>query len=97
MPPLDVHMAKWCPIVWEAFLDYRLSATVLSGVEWNILEAIIRGDGQAGVKLAKDNGLLSHGKQGVKKNREREEFEEKLGRLGISPPWLPDDTHASNQ
>jgi len=90
-------VAKWCPIVWEAFLDYRLNASVLSGVEWNILEAIIRGDGQAAVKLAEDNGLVSHGKQGIKKNREREEFEEKLRRLGISPPWLPDDTLPHNQ
>ena len=90
-------MAKWCPIVWEAFLDYRLNAEVLSGVEWNILEAIIRGDGQAAIKLAEDNGLVSHGKQGIKKNREREECEAKLRRLGITPPWLPEDTHASNQ
>ena len=80
-------VAKWCPIVWEAFCDYRLNAGLLSGPEWAILEAIIRGDEQGAVKLAEDNGLVSYGEQGSKKNRERVEFEVKLKRLGLSPPW----------
>lgn len=81
-------VAHWCPITWEAFLDYRLHAKVLSQIEWNVIEAIVQGDNQFAVRLAEDGGLISYGTQGLKKNKEREEFEEKLRRFGIKPPWV---------
>ncbi len=33
-------VAKWCPISWEAFLDYRMNAMALTGLEIEIVEAI---------------------------------------------------------
>ena len=85
-------VASWCPVTWEAFLDYRLNAEILSRIEWSIVEAIVRGDKQNAVKLAEDGGLISCGSQSQKKNREREELEEKLKRFGVRPPWIVGDT-----
>ena len=90
-------VASWCPITWEAFLDYRLNAEILSRIEWSIVEAIVRGDEQMAVKLAEDGGLISYGAQGPKKNREREEFEEKLRRFGIRPPWITGGTDTASE
>ena len=83
-------MAKWCPIVWGAFLDYRINAHVFSGVEYNLIQEIITGNNQTAVKLAEESGLLSYGKKGIRRSREREEFEEKLTNLGLDIPWSSD-------
>lgn len=90
-------VAHWCPVTWEAFLDYRLNAKVLSRIEWNVIEAIVQGDDQLAVRLAEDGGLISYGTQGRKRNRERDEFEEKLRRLGIRPPWLTASNDATDE
>ena len=90
-------VARWCPITWEAFLDYRLHAEILSRIERSIVEAIVRGDKQSAVKIAEDGGLISYGAQAQKKNREREEFEEKLRRFGIRPPWITEDTNTPSE
>ena len=86
---------KWCPLTWDAFVDYRLKANVLSRVEWEILEAIIHGNTQIAVKLAEDSKLLTYVEDGVGRNREREEFEAKLIRLKIRPPWMSGSGSAS--
>ena len=86
---------KWCPLTWDAFVDYRLKANALSRVEWEILEAIIHGNAQIAVKLAEDSKLLTYVKDGIGRNREREEFEVKLMRLKIRPPWLSGSDSAS--
>ena len=33
-------VSKWCPIAWEAFLDYRFHATHLSRLEEEIIKAL---------------------------------------------------------
>jgi thymidylate synthase (FAD) len=80
-------VAKWCPITWEAFLDYRMNAMALTGLEIEIVEAIVSGDKERASKLAAKNGWLVQGKNGIKRNRERTEFEGKLERLNLSAPW----------
>jgi thymidylate synthase (FAD) len=80
-------VANWCPITWEAFLDYRMNAMALTGLEIEIVEAIASGDKERASKLAAKNGWLVQGKKGIKRNRERTEFEEKLERLNLSAPW----------
>lgn len=80
-------VAKWCPITWEAFLDYRVDAMTLTGPEIEIVEAIAGGDKERANNLARKNGWLARGKKGLKRNRERNEFEEKLERLNLSTPW----------
>jgi thymidylate synthase (FAD) len=80
-------VARWCPITWEAFNDYRLNALSLTGLEIEIIDALGRGDARMACDLAERNGWLEMGKKGLKRNRERAEFEEKLERLNLLIPW----------
>ena len=80
-------VATWCPITWAAFLDYRLNAETLSLVESTIVEAVVCGEPQRAVDVAKAGGLISGGTRGDKMTREGVECEQKLRRLGITPPW----------
>lgn len=79
-------VAKWCPFVWEAFMDYRFNASSLTRLENEILSAIISGDNAKAVSLAKSfNWLNENGEP--KKNRELEEFTEKMRKIGLKIPW----------
>ncbi len=80
-------VAAWCPIVWEAFLDYQMNHLSFSRLEIAIVDALGHGDAEAAVELAKGYGWLEMGKKGLKRNRERSEFETKLARLNLSIPW----------
>ena len=82
-------VAKWCPISWEAFLDYRMDCTLLTRLEKDIVRAINGGESQEAESLARSFGWLEMGKSGLKRSRERSEFEEKAKDLGISLPWIP--------
>jgi thymidylate synthase (FAD) len=79
-------VSKWVPIAWEAFLDYRVNSLQLTGPEREIISAIISGDNEVVVKKAATFGWLKESGE-MKRNREREEFEEKLLRLGMKTPW----------
>lgn len=80
-------VAKWCPITWQAFLDYRLNATNFSATESKILGCILRGEEQQAISLAEELGWLAVVEGRLKTNRERQEFEDKLDRLGGTAPW----------
>ncbi|MGD8414326.1 MAG: FAD-dependent thymidylate synthase, partial [Candidatus Latescibacterota bacterium] len=80
-------VAKWCPLTWGAFLDYRMNAMSLTGPEIEIVDAIGRGDMDGACRLAEERGWLKQGKSGLKRNRERIEFELKLDRLNLTVPW----------
>jgi len=81
-------VAKWCPIAWEAFLDYRMNSMALTGLEIGIVQALAGGDAARALELAEGNGWLAPAKSGgLKRNRERAEFEEKLRRLDLPIPW----------
>jgi thymidylate synthase (FAD) len=83
----DEIVRKWCPLTWEAFLDYRMNAMGFSGIEIEIIQSIGVGD-VAGARLAAErHGWLEPGKNGLKRNREREELEAKLIRLNLPIPW----------
>jgi thymidylate synthase (FAD) len=77
----------WCPITWEAFLDYWVHAAALTCLELEIIRAINEGETQRAVEIADGFGWLKRGEKGLKKNRERKEFEEKLARLSLPIPW----------
>jgi thymidylate synthase (FAD) len=79
-------VAKWCPIAWEAFLDYRVNAVHFTRLEIEILQAITDGDNQKAVVLAKQFGWIKEDGS-LKKNREREEVEEKFKKMGLKLPW----------
>ena len=82
-------VSKWCPLAWEAFMDYRVNATSMSDLEIQIIRKIADGDDQGAISLAKEFGWISYRDDGsLKGNLERGETEEKLKDLGISIPWL---------
>jgi thymidylate synthase (FAD) len=80
-------VARWCPIVWEAFIDYEMEMLTLSRLEIEIVGALGRGDAQAALSLAEGFGWLKTDDKGLKSNRERTELEEKLARLELPIPW----------
>ncbi|UCG51525.1 MAG: FAD-dependent thymidylate synthase [Candidatus Latescibacterota bacterium] len=80
-------VSRWCPIVWEAFLDYEMERMNLSRLEIEVIGALGHGDKERATELAKQNGWLEHGEKGLKRNRERKELEEKLERLNLPIPW----------
>jgi thymidylate synthase (FAD) len=80
-------VSRWCPIVWEAFLDYQLETLTLSRLEIEIVGALGRGDLEKARSLAEEFGWLRSDDKGLKANRERAELEEKLERLNLPIPW----------
>lgn len=79
-------VSKWCPIVWEAFCDYRLNALHLSKIELEIIRRIVTGNEKGAISYAIERNLLSNSGE-LKKNSEREEMERKLELLNITIPW----------
>jgi len=79
---------RWCPLTWEAFLDYRFNAVVLSHLESQIIACLAGGDEEAASKLAKEFGWLVYKDGKLRNHLEREELETKLVNLNLSAPWL---------
>jgi thymidylate synthase (FAD) len=81
-------VARWTPMVWQAFLDYRLNAVLLSSVEASIIHALVSGDAEAAISIATDRGLLRRRESGVlRTSRELTELEAKLKSFGLRVPW----------
>lgn len=78
---------RWCPIVWEAFIDYRLRGSSLTRLEIEIIRAIQAGKPDHARELAVKFGILPPLGQEIKRNREREDLEAKLVSLNIPIPW----------
>ena len=80
-------VAKWVPLTWEAFLDYRLGSLQLSRPESAIIGALGHGDAAEARRIADEAGWLGTGPTGLKRHRERQELEAKLTQLNLSIPW----------
>ncbi len=80
-------VGRWCPITWEAFLDYSMNALELSATEWNVVAAVAGSDKAAALEIAKAAGMLNVVEGRLAKNREREELEAKLEQLNLPVPW----------
>jgi len=82
-------VARWVPLVWEAFADFRLRARALSRLEWELLARLGRGDAAAARALAEAAGWLARSARtgGLARHRERAEFEAKARELGFTLPW----------
>lgn len=79
---------RWCPITWQAFMDYRMNALALTAREIEVLGAINSAGSQKAVSIAESFGWLDKNEKGaLKQNRERLECEEKLRRLNAALPW----------
>ncbi len=80
-------VSKWLPVAWEAFLDYRMTSLMLSGLEFELLREIAAGNFEKSIEMAKKMGLLSYKDGKLLKNYERWEFEEKLNEFKLPIPW----------
>ncbi|QDT71343.1 Thymidylate synthase ThyX [Lacipirellula limnantheis] len=80
-------VSKWCPLAWEAFLDYRLNSISLSMIEVTLIQRICANDSVGAVEALKAFGLLEVGTNGLLPNRERDELELKFDKLGLAKPW----------
>ena len=83
-------VARWCPMAWDAFCDYRLHTTSLSRIETEVVAALTTGANEKAIAIARSAGWLSERKGAsgqLARNRERSEAETKLRVLGLSPPW----------
>ncbi len=81
-------VARWVPVAWEAFRDYRRGGTRFSKAESAIVSAIAAGAADRAIACAEAEGWLPRtGDGALKGNLERAEFEEKLSALGLTIPW----------
>jgi thymidylate synthase (FAD) len=78
---------RWCPIVWEAFIDYKMRGSSLTRLEIDVIRAIHSGNPEHAREIAVKHGLLPPPGQEIKRNREREDLEAKLTMLKIDIPW----------
>ena len=83
-------LSRWCPLTWEAFLDYRLHSMNLSQLEQEVIRAVAEKQLKTAESLAEKFGLLSYDGIKLKRNRERQELEEKLRSLNLKIPWSKD-------
>jgi thymidylate synthase (FAD) len=81
-------VARWVPLVWEAFLDYWQQAVFLTRIDVAVIEALMADDKQRAIKIAATEGFLRVNKSGeLMSNRERKELEAKLRQFGFDAPW----------
>ena len=70
-------VARWVPLVWEAFTDYRRNSMYLSKLEVAVVSAMAEGRSDRAREVF----------ESVASKRERQEIEQKLLKLGFSIPW----------
>ena len=80
-------VSRWCPLAWEAFVDYRLKAESLTRYDAEIVRALAAGQKDEALRLAREFGIIPGGSEPARPNRERAELEAKLLRLGFAVPW----------
>lgn len=80
-------VARWCPIAWDAFKDYRFNSLQLTAAEIAIVQATLSGGKEAGMKEAEQRGFIRFSNGELRINREAREIEAKLTQLGIELPW----------
>jgi thymidylate synthase (FAD) len=79
---------NWCSITWEAFQDYRLNSLFLTGPDQEIIRAILNSDFDSAINFSKKVGFIKDSHDGIKRNRECIELEQKLIKLNLPIPWL---------
>ena len=79
---------QWCPIAWQAFVDYRLESLVLTRIEKQVVELLAAGKPKDATEKVAHQGWLVPADKGWKRSRERAELEEKLAGLSMPVPWM---------
>ncbi|MEM7589587.1 MAG: FAD-dependent thymidylate synthase [Myxococcota bacterium] len=79
---------RWCPLVWEAFMDYHVNCMTFSVAETTLIKHLAQGKTQRAIEYAQQLGWLTRKDDGcLKAHRERQECQEKLLHLGFTVPW----------
>jgi thymidylate synthase (FAD) len=81
-------VSKWCPITWEAFLDYKKNSVTLSSQEIEIIRLVVSNDASAVRDFVLSANLIKEENGIFKESRELIEIKQKLLRFGIdTPTW----------
>lgn len=80
-------VSKWCPLAWEAFMDYRFNAQGFSDIEMKVIAEIGAGNFDKAKLILEKFGLLKYRDGKRLRNRERTELEEKLKKMNLAIPW----------
>ena len=87
-PSARKSSCRWCPIAWEAFLDYQFNSAHLSRLELQMMQAIGGGKTEEAALPAAEFGWLSKDDEGeLKRNRERAEPEVQLRKFHMKIPF----------
>ena len=81
-------VSRWCPMAWEAFLDYRVNSLELSGPEQEVIKELASCRLAEAIDIAKGFDWIKIEDGILKTNLERMELEEKLKLLRLPIPWL---------
>jgi thymidylate synthase (FAD) len=81
-------VAKWVPITWKAFIDYRLNSVSFSETEIELLGLIYAQKHHEAVEAFREIGWLKKQDAGWKTTREADEFFAKLEKMAITYSWL---------
>lgn len=81
-------VGRWCPLVWEAFLDYSMNSQAFSVIDQQILNCIVTRQPDEAIAIADQKGWLPRKDGKLKFNLERYEFEQKIEKMGLQIPWL---------
>jgi len=81
-------LKHWCPLTWQAFLDYRVNSMNLTGRDVVIIQQVAAGNTEEAMSTARGFGWLPKNPEDpIKRNRERAELEDKLKALNMNVPW----------
>lgn len=81
-------VARWVPMAWEAFCDYRLNGMFLTLADQKMMAHLFQGrKGTSDYELVNPDWFNRKENGEYKRNRERDECAAKLQRLGAQVPW----------
>ena len=78
----------WCPLTWEAFQDYWLSALTFSDTEQEILRALIAGQSGEALEIARRVGWINESGDTAHGDLEWSEFCDKCRKLDLRIPGI---------
>jgi len=79
-------VSQWCPLAWEAFVDYNLDSLSLSSKEVEVLRALVKSPEDARA-AAIAVGLLPPDGNPPARSRELDDLDAKFAKLGLATPW----------
>ena len=79
-------VSQWCPLAWEAFVDYNLNSLTLSAKEVEVLRALLNSPEDARAAAIRV-GLLPPDGTPPARSRELDDLDAKFAKLGMNTPW----------